>query len=272
MKTIIVATDFSVTARNAADYAAKMAAALDASLLLFHSYQIPVAYLEAPIAFDDTHMRETANFEMEQLKIHLAGITGSKIPIDSEIVLGDFFRELKAVCQKFKPYAVVMGSQGTTAAERMFFGGHAVYAMQHLLYPLITVPIEASYNSIKKIGIASDFDHLTDNFPFEEIRQLKKDFNAELHFIHTGKNNRFNAEVVFESVELKDKLDEPDATFHFITDKDTDDGIISFAEANDIGLLILFPKRHRFIEKVIHRSHTKNLVLHSPVPIMALHL
>jgi nucleotide-binding universal stress UspA family protein len=272
MKTIIVATDFSLTARNAADYAANMAKSLDASLLLFHSYQIPVAYLEAPIAFDDTHMREQANLDMAQLKMHLATITGSKIPIDSEIVLGDFFRELKTICQKFKPFTVVMGSQGTTAAERMFFGGHSVYAMQHLLYPLITVPIEASYNNIKKIGIASDFDHITDNFPFEEIRQLKKDFNAELHFIHTGKNDRFNAEVVFESVELNDKLEDPDAKFHFITERDTDEGIIRFAESNDIGLLIIFPKRHSFIEKIIHKSHTKNLVLHSPVPVMAMHL
>ena len=48
MKTIIVATDFSSTALNAANYAADMALAINADLLLLYVYQLPVSYSEVP--------------------------------------------------------------------------------------------------------------------------------------------------------------------------------------------------------------------------------
>ena len=59
--------------------------------------------------------------------------------------------------------------------------------------------------------------------------------------------------------------------YHFITDKDTDEGIIDFAEKNHIDLLIVLPKRHGLLDKLIYKSHTKQLVMHSHVPVMALH-
>ena len=42
MKTIIVQTDFSPVSLNAVNFAADMAVAIDASILLFHVYNIPV--------------------------------------------------------------------------------------------------------------------------------------------------------------------------------------------------------------------------------------
>ena len=44
MKTILVATDFSSVALNATNYAADMALAINADILLLHVYQIPVSY------------------------------------------------------------------------------------------------------------------------------------------------------------------------------------------------------------------------------------
>jgi len=49
MKTIIVATDFSDAAKNAAFYAADMAKSTNAALLLFHVYKIPASYSQIPI-------------------------------------------------------------------------------------------------------------------------------------------------------------------------------------------------------------------------------
>jgi nucleotide-binding universal stress UspA family protein len=50
-----------------------------------------------------------------------------------------------------------------------------------------------------------------------------------------------------------------------------DKGIIDFAEGNELDMLIVLPKRHGLIDSLMHRSHTKQLVLHSHVPVMALH-
>ena len=50
MKTIIVPTDYSPAATNAVNYAADMALAIKADLLLVHIYQLPVAVADVPLA------------------------------------------------------------------------------------------------------------------------------------------------------------------------------------------------------------------------------
>jgi len=270
MKTILIATDFSPAALNAANYATEMALGINANIILLHVYQIPVIYLEVYVAVTEEDMIQDTEKNMLQLKNHLTKKTGGKLNIQTEIRQGVFFSELKTLCEEIKPYAVVMGSQGTTAAERLFFGGHAVFTMKHLIWPLITVPPTVKFSSIKKIGFACDFDEVVDAIPVDEIKMLVNDYNAELHVLNIGRKEGFNPDVVFQSGLLQEILKSLKPQYHFISNKNTDEGIMNFAEKNHIDLLITLPGRHGLLKRLIHGSHTKQLVLHSHVPVMAL--
>ena len=120
-----------------------MALAIHADMLLLHINQIPVSYSEIPVTVNEEDMMQSAERDINKLKEQLTRKTNGKLNIATEVRMGVFFQELKAVCKRIKPYTVVMGSQGTTAAERLLFGGHTVYAMKHLMLPLITVPTES---------------------------------------------------------------------------------------------------------------------------------
>lgn len=271
MKTILLATDFSPAALNATNYASDMALAINAELLLLHVFQIPVGYFEVPVPVTGEDMRHDIEKEIMQLKKDLTRKTGSKLYIETEVRMGDFFMELETVCERVKPYAVVMGSQGTTAAERFFMGGHTVFAMKHLMWPLITVPAGIVFSSVKKIGLACDFDKVVDKINVDEIKTLVSDFKAELYVINTGKQEEFDPEIVFESGLLQEKLAPVKPHYNFITNADTDEGIMDFVDNNNIDLLVVLPKRHSLLDKLIQRSHTKRLVMHSHVPVMAIH-
>ena len=270
MKTIIVATDFSTAALNAAEYAADMALAIQANILLLHISEIPIAYLGIPVAATEDEMMKDAKKSLSLLKEQLTGRTGGKLNIKTEIDAGVFFHKLKAVCEKIKPYAVVMGSQGTTAAERAFFGGHTIYAMKHLEWPLITIPPRAKFSQIKKICLACDFDEVVDTTPIDEIKKLVDDFHAELHVINSGKTESHEPDMVFESGLLQEMLVSLNPQYHFITDENTDESIINFVEKNNIDLLITLPKMHGLLEKIIHKSISKQLVLNSHIPVVAM--
>jgi nucleotide-binding universal stress UspA family protein len=271
MKTILVATDFSPAATNAANYAADMALAINATVVLLHVYQMPVIYLEVPVAYTEEEMRQDAQKNINRLKGELLLKRGAKLKIETEIRLGEFFPVLKSICCKIEPYAVVMGSQGSTAAERILFGGHTIYAMKHLDWPLITVPMNASFSAIKKIGLACDFEKVLDTTPIEEIKILLKDFSAELHVLNTDKQTSFNPDIVFQSGILEEMLAPMIPQYHFISNDQIDEGIMDFAEKNQIDLLIVLPKKHSFFDQLIHKSHSKQLVLHSHLPVMAIH-
>lgn len=271
MKTILVATDFSPASINAANYAADMALTIHADLLLLHVYHVPVTYGEVPVTYNADDLKEDAEKDMLDFKKMIESKTGNGVNLKTALRMGVFFQELKTLCESVQPYAVVMGSQGTTSAERFFFGSHTVFTMKNLQWPLITVPLGAKYSAIKKIGLACDFNKVVDTTPVDEIKKLVKEFNAELHVLNTGKKEVFDPDIVFESGLLQEMLIDVKPQYHFINSDNTDQGIIDFADKNKIDLLLVLPKRHGLLDKMIHKSNTKKLVLHSHIPVMALH-
>ncbi len=270
MKTILVATDFSPSATNAVAYATDMALAINADLFLLHVCSIPVSYTEMPMSMNVDEFLKSAQDEMVALKESITWQTSNKLSIETKVIAGSFFQELKDICEEIIPYAVVMGSQGTSAAERFAFGGHTIHAMKHLMWPLITVPLSSHFSSIKIIGWACDFKEAVDTAVINEISKLVGDFKSKLCILNTGRQDVFDSDVIFQSELLQEKLKEFEPVFEFVSSNDTDQGILDFVEQHQIDLLVVLPKRHSLLDIIIHKSHTKQFVLHCQVPVMAL--
>lgn len=60
MKTIFVATDFSAASHNAAKYAVEMANALQARILLFNAYQVPLSIPESYVLVTPSEVKTAA--------------------------------------------------------------------------------------------------------------------------------------------------------------------------------------------------------------------
>ena len=269
MKTLIIATDFSSTAKNATTYAMDMAQAVQASVLLLHIYPVPGNYGDMPLPTGLIDWKTRIEDELDKLKKQLERRTGGQVKVNTEIRMGSFLTELGAACNRVQPYAVVMGCKGSTAAERFLFGSHAIDAMKHLAWPVITVPPEAKFKEIKKIGLACDLQDPEATVPLDEINQLVTDFNASLHILNTG-DQTYDPQAVFIAGWLGKRLRDVRPSFHFV-EGNTDDAILSFAERIEVDLLVVLPRRHNILDMLTHRSHTKQFVLHSHIPVMALH-
>ncbi len=270
MKTIIIPTDFSPAALNAVNYAADMAKAIDADLLLFHTFFPFITYSAVPTLVDTDVLKENAELSINQLKKQLEHKCGNRLNIKTIVKMGTFINELESVCEDIQPYAVVMGSQGSSASDYRFFGSHSVHAMQQLKWPVITIPRGAQFSEVKKIGLSFDFENEIDRNHLKGIKKMVHDFNAELHVLNISKKNQHSPHIIFESGLLMEMLAPINHEYHFIINENIDEGIIDFAEKNNIDLLIVMPKQHNLLDKLIHGSHTKQLVLHSHVPVMAL--
>lgn len=271
MKKIIVATDFSIAALNAANYAVDMALVINAEILLLHAYQVKLNYSDIPVAMNEEEMKQDIERAMNQLKEDLSRKTKNKIDIKTEVRTGIFIDELKAACELVKPYAVIMGSQGKTASERFWFGSHTIQVIKTLKWPIIAVPMGAKFSTPKKIGLAWDLNEVPVTAQVEEIKKMVNDFSTELHIINTGKPGVYHPDTVVESMKLEKLMKPVKPVYHFIADKNTDEGIIRFAEKNNLDLLIVMPKQRSFFESLTHKSHTKQLVLQSYCPVMTLH-
>ena len=273
MKTIIVPTDFSAISNNAIDYAVDLAKATGSSILVFHAYQVPVSMTDVPIVLLSVEDLQKSNeSKMDDVKKSVQGRTGNSIKIYAETKLGDTVDELEEVCNKVKPFAVVMGTKGATGMERVLFGSTTLTTIRHLNWPVIVVPPGKKYSTIKRVGFACDFREVVNTTPTHFIKDFVKEFNAELHVLNVDyKNSHFKPDTPQESVLLHTLLEDLNPKYDFIDDPNIEVGIEKFAAKNDLDLIITIPKKHKLLEGLFRKSHTKELIFHSRLPIMCVH-
>lgn len=274
MKTIIIPTDFSPAATNALHYGIEMAQSINASLLLLHVYQVPVSMADVPVVLVSVdELQKSAEERLSDLKQEAERLSMGKLKIYTEAKLGNTVDELEDICNKIKPFAVVMGSQGTSATERVFFGSTTLTAIRHLTWPVITVPRGKQFGAgIKKIGFACDYRNVVKTTPTHVIVDLVKEFKAQLLVLNVDYHNRhFTTGTPEESLLLHTMLEEAGPSYHFIEHQDIEDGLNEFAEKNNLDLLIAIPKKHKLMEGIFKPSSTRQLVVQSHVPVMCIH-
>jgi nucleotide-binding universal stress UspA family protein len=273
MKTLIVPTDFSPIAKNAADYAFDMAQAIGASMLLLNVYNVPVSISEVPVVLvSEEESRAMAMNEISKLKAEYETRSAGKLKIYAETRLGVLEDELEDLCKKLDPFAVVMATKGASAVERILFGSNTLTALKHLSSPLIIVPPGTKYRALKKIGFACDLRKVVETTPVKLIETLVTTFNAELHVLNIDYGNKYyNKETPEEILHLNMMLNNIKPYYHYLECEDVEDGINRFVEKNDIDLLLVIPKKHRLLDSIFHKSHSRELALHTKIPMMAIH-
>jgi len=274
MKTIIVPTDFSPIATNAMNFAADMAANINASLILLHVYQVPVSMSDVPVVLVSAdELKKSNETKLEELKNSLTRTTSGKIKIYTEARMGDVADEIKDACEHIQPFAVIMGTKGASGIERMLFGSTTLSAIRHLTWPVIVVPPEKEYGTgIRKIGFACDFEKVIETTPVQFIKNMVREFGAELHVLNVDHENRhFKPKTPEESLMLHTLLNDLNPNYHFINNPSVEEGINQFTEKNNIDLLITIPKKHGLLDSLFKHDSTKELVTHSHVPVMCVH-
>ena len=274
MKTIIIPTDFSPTATNAMHYGVDLAKSIGASIILLHVYQVPVSYTDTPIVLISVEeLKKEAEQKLEKLQKEVEHMTSGSIKIYTEARLGNIADEVENLCEKVRPFAVVMGSKGSSGIEKILFGSTTLTAIRHLTWPVICVPPGKTFgDGIKKIGFACDFKNIVETTPAEAIKNFVKEFNAELHVLNVDYHNKqFKPETPEQSALLHTMLEETKPVYDFIEHKDIEDGLNEFAEKNNLDLLITIPKKHKLLDGLFKPSSTKQLVVQSHIPVMCIH-
>ncbi len=274
MKRIVVPTDFSASATSAMNYAIEMAKEIGAAVHLYHVYQVPVAVSDVPVVIVSVEeLKKNAEEQLEYLKKGLEHITSDKpVKVTTEATMGNTVDELEELCKRMHPFMVVMGSRGSTGMERILFGSTTLTAIKHLTCPVIVVPPGTNYKGIKKVGFACDFRKVIETTPTHYIQELVQLFGASLHVLNVDYDNKhFKPETPEESLFLHTLLKDLNPEYHFIEEKDIEDGINKFAEENNLDLVITIPKKHKLLDSLFRKSSTRQLVFESHIPVMCIH-
>jgi nucleotide-binding universal stress UspA family protein len=249
-----------------------MALGINASLLLLHIYQIPVAITDTPlilVSVDD--LKDDAEAKLDKMRRELEHVTSGKLKIYTEARLGNVTDELEEIGKKIQPFAIIMGTTGHSAMERVIFGSNTLSVIKHITWPVICIPVGKAYGTgIKKIGLACDFREVAETVPTEAIKSFAAQFDAEFHVLNIQYQDQ-QPELSEQSALLQTALQQLNPHYHFIRHKDIEEGIHEFAEQNNLDLIITVPKKHKLLDGIFKKSSTKQLIYHSHIPVMCLH-
>jgi nucleotide-binding universal stress UspA family protein len=266
MKTIITPTDFSSISENACLYAAKMAADIQAELVLLHVMELPIAVAEYPVSvvseFDEAGIQQ----ELETFREKLIRETSGNVTVHIKNILGSVEHELKELCKRNPPFAVVMGTHAAGVLDRFFLGSTTVYSAKHLPCPVLVVPGGVEYTPIRKIALATDLKDVG-NLSLQEIETMVNTFQASLEIFYVGKNEKDIEKASTEKLLLYHHLSQFEPEFDFIENEDVEQGISLLAEKNSVDLVLIIPKKHG----LFHKSQSKEFIFYSLVPVMAIH-
>lgn len=273
MKLIIAPTDFSPISDNAIKYATDMATAMGTSLMLVNIYQLPISFSEVPlvtISLDE--IRKISEEKLGELRHNLETITAGKLKIYTESKLGDVGEEITKMTETLSPFAIIMGTRGTTGTGRFFMGSNTISVISKVGVPVFVIPPGVRFKQFKKIGLATDLRDVVDHTPVAKIREIVQFFNAELHVLNVDYHRKhFTPSTPEETLNMDSLLAGMSPLYDFIENKDIEEGLNDFAEKNDLDLVITLPKKHSMLERFFEKSTTRELIHESHIPIMCIH-
>jgi nucleotide-binding universal stress UspA family protein len=273
MKKIIVPIDFSDTSKNAFAYAAAMASDIpDCELVLYHVYDNMVSGSDGSLMVDDNDARRTIT--MAALE-NVASVErySRGIPVRCVAETGRLGENLEKLFRHEAASMVVMGINGSTRLEQIFFGSSTLNIIRHYGFPVLIIPPEAKFRKIKTILFISDFKKVDATTPAAGLRKILELFNPELHVLHIADDPRDKEDVEYarQKAKLELILTGYDVEYAFIHEKRFDKGISHYADEHRADMIVTIPRHHGFLSGIFKTSHTEKLAFHTHIPVLALH-
>jgi len=276
MKTILVPTDFSSTAKNAAMYAINFAKQLKYErIILYNAYQALLT-TDPNIALIDTvditELEKSSKANLENFRMLLKPFCDASISLDILSEYGAVTYDINEICKSNEVDFIVMGVTGVGKVEETLIGSFAIDVARRSEVPVIIVPPDATYTKINEVMLACDFSKVVETTPVASIKKLLDASKAKLFVVNIDHNNkRFNSDTPFESLMLDTLLYDYKPEYQFVDDPDFVEGINKVALQKQVDLIITIPKKMGWFEGLFKKSHTKMLAYHSHVPLMVVH-
>ena len=260
MKTMLIATDFSAAANNAAHYAAALAAGLGLErVLLYHA--------TAGQASD--HLAGLIN----TLTTDLQQILGASVMITTEINSISLLKGIRLLVKTHHADMVVVGLTGENKLGRLLMGSNTARLLGSCPVPLLVIPADCVFQSVKRIAFACDFRNITQDGPYVFIKDFASRLGAELMIVNVVSGGEPDDDFWKADEVLHTLFDPAGATYHYTGDMRVEHGIRSFADANEAQLVIVIAKGTRgFFSWQRHRSVIGKLTFMADLPTVIVRL
>jgi nucleotide-binding universal stress UspA family protein len=258
MQVIIVPLDFSQTSFNAAHYAYNMYKnRAGTTLILYHFYK----------------PGEDVAVEQEYLESLKKEFSNTATTIETKLESGDnFIDSLSAFAHVKTAHMIIMGLTGKTPMAQRFSGSNTLKMAEKNVCPVLIIPEQAVFNGIANVVMTSQMKYVEESPALLALKNVLAEFKPALHVLNVDSSHyvALTPEFKEERDKMEELLAEFKPEFYFMRLYDFNEAVNLFTEDKNIDMIIISPKYHSFFERLFKTQHTKPLIYHSRVPVLAI--
>lgn len=269
MKTILLPTDYSDHSRNAIEYALALFKGSDQRFLLMNAYYMPHAGAVIMTSIEDI-LRKSSEEEME---LFVQELTSAHLDmaerIDHTIVYGDPYIAIQSTLKEHNDIGlIVMGTTGASGIKGILIGSVTAQIVKNAPSAVLAVPFDAEYAPPERIAFASDNSEM-ERTDLQALLSIAK--------LHGSIINLFNIEHdesnVHDPVPVRGGVRALEGIEHDMrvaSNNDLESGILHFVNEHSSDILAMVHHRYGTIEQLFHKSASKQLALHTHLPLLVL--
>ena len=275
MKKILLPTDFSENAYNAAKYAVQLFSAEDCTFYLLNTYT-PVLYDNEYLVYSSTQPTLTEIYRnkslqglervLRRIKRNFKNEKHQFEKISSFNLLND---EIKEVVLEKEIDLVVMGTKGATGAEEILFGTHTVHAMKKTRCPLLAIPSHFEYKPPKDILLPTDYEAEIPKL-LGILMEIAEKHSSTIHILHVYFGVNLNPTQTSRKRALARAFQNIGHHFYSVTQKSVTRAIFDFQEENEMDMLSMVNNKHSFFENLLFTPVVNEIGFNVKVPFLVI--
>ncbi len=284
MKKILVPVDFSEHTDMVCRYAIEIAKKTGGEIRLFHAYFdyfIASNSSSFPYSVDTgevfnqemiLEIRNETKAEMEKLagKLieQLIKDSISNVIVVHTLTGGMPEDEILNISDTYAPDLIVMGTRGKGGKE-LLTGKISSKVVKNAKCRILTIPRNATYRPVENLMYATDFND-EDTHDLDKLFGLLKTYNPVIHCVHVNVDGDQLADAA-KMPALKEHFSEKMASgrlvFKVIDNQNFVEAINQYVTDHKIDIISVVHHRKGFLKRLVSKSHTQELLVHSDVPL-----
>lgn len=260
IKKILTPVDFSENSMNALKYAIDFARGSGAMVHVLHMADPELLENELKGNLSPEHMLDLLRSDKM-----FAGIKVTTVCKKGKVAEG-----ILEESHKNDIDLVVMGTQGAGNMTRSLIGTNTTKVVGKSECAVLAVPSDATFTGIKKVVLAVDLEHRSDNLIVDIVNTMKAQQAAVLLvYVGIDEDGHFSRDLEALTATIKQNTGYQKVLCKVLHTSDFPDSLENFAKDIEADLLVMITHHRGVLEAIFDPSETKLYAYHTSIPMMA---
>lgn len=260
---ILVPTDFSDNAKNAFNFAKKLAHLNHGSITLLFVYH-NVYDFAAQSASITVQIEEDARIAMEELNTDRE----TEIRVDYKIEQGYVATTIASTAYREDYNLIVMGTQGASGIAKTLIGSNTAHVVKDSMVPVLAVPSHSSFEMVKQIVVSLEWNASEQAF-FERLFQMTQQWEWPYRTLHIKSSEESAKEDADQLVSFLQQS-RPEIGHDTVEAENLMEGINNYLKDTKDSLFVMFYRKRPFFEHLLQKSHVEKMAYHTHVPLLVI--